>query len=102
MAINTTTASAYNSSIAISTTAQTLIDIGFSAAEVKAADVMRLTVEAQPVRYRYDGTAPTAAEGHPLIAAEVLILTGGENLVNFQIIRSGATDAEVRITLESL
>lgn len=93
---------AYNSDIAISTTAKTLIDIGFTTSQIDSAVKIRLTVEAQPVRYRYDGAAPTATEGHPLIATDELIIYGQQNIEQFQIIRSGASDATVRVTMESL
>lgn len=92
----------YNSDTAISTTAKTLIDVGFAITQIDNTIRMRLTVEGQPVRYRYDGTAPTASEGHPLIATDELIISGQQNIEQFQIIRSGASDATIRVTLESL
>jgi hypothetical protein len=85
----------------VSATALTLADFGsISQAQVDRASRIRITVETQGVRYRYDGTAPTASVGHLLPATAELILTGTENVRQFRIIRSGGSDATVMVTLE--
>lgn len=99
MAISTTTASAFNNAT-VSNTALELTDVGFTAAEVKAADRMRVTVETNAIRYRYDGTAPTASVGHLLATGSVLILDGHNNIANFQVI-ADSSDGAVMVTLES-
>jgi len=99
MAISTTIASAFNNAT-VSSTALDLTDIGFTAAQVDAADRMRVTVETQPLRYRYDGGTVTTSVGHQLIAGSVLILEGNQNIANFNII-AVSTDGAVFITLES-
>lgn len=99
MAISTTIASAFNNST-VSSTALSLTDIGFDADEVAVADRMRVTVETQPLRYRYDGAVATTSVGHQLVAGSVLILDGQQNIANFSII-AVSTDGAVFITLES-
>jgi hypothetical protein len=100
MAISTSTAFAYNSAT-ISNTAQTMLVVGFSAAEIDRADVAYITVDTQAVRYRYDGSAPTAADGHQLDAGDKWLLVGNQNIRNLQFIRAGSSDGFVAITLES-
>jgi hypothetical protein len=100
MAISTTAAYAYNSAT-VSSTAQTLTDVGFSAAEIERADVAYITVDTQALRYRYDSGAPTAADGHLLDAGDKWLLVGNQNIRNLQLIRAGSSDGFVAITLES-
>lgn len=99
MAISTTYASAFNNAT-ISSTALTLEDVGFSAAEVSAANRMRLTVETAAIRYRYDGTSPTASVGHLLAVGAVLLLDGNQNIELLELI-ADASDGTVMVTLES-
>ena len=100
MPISTPTASAFNNTT-VSSTALDLEDVGFTAAQVKAADRMRLTVETNLLRYRYDGSAPTTSVGHQLAAGDVLILEGQQNIESFSII-AVSTDGAVFVTLESI
>lgn len=84
--------------IAVSSTA-----IGPTAATVnptttRGASQMYCSVEAQPIRYRFDGTNPTALVGHPAVAGTTLTVTGAANITRFKAIKSGATDASVFCT----
>jgi len=84
----------------VSTTALTLEAFtGITQEQVNRANRIRITVETQPIRYRYDGTAPTDTVGHLLPAPSELILTGTDNVRQFQIIRATA-DATIMVTLE--
>ncbi len=71
-----------------------------STAAVALADVPSscnyavITVETAGVRYRDDGTNPTAAIGTPLAAGAVLIYNGDPSPLKF--IRSGGADATVQ------
>jgi len=59
-----------------------------------------ITVETDAVRWRADGTAPTATEGHVIAAADSISFTGGnyrQLLENIQFIRV-TTDATVKVT----
>jgi hypothetical protein len=85
----------------VTDTALKLADLtDFNADDVDRAGALRLTVHNDSVRYRYDGTAPTTAVGHKLSSGGVLVLSGDNNIANFQIIRDSTTPAEVAITLE--
>jgi hypothetical protein len=54
-----------------------------------------IIVDVAGVRYRDDGTAPTASVGMPLSAGAVLEYDGSLSAVQF--IRSGGTDAVLNI-----
>jgi hypothetical protein len=57
-----------------------------------------ITVEAAAVRFRVDGTAPTATVGHILEVGDVLELRGMGELGNFQAIRKDGADATLRVS----
>ena len=59
-----------------------------------------ITIEDQTVRYRYDGTNPTTAEGHPLYDKDVLIVEGYGNISRLKMIATGS-DAKAKVTYES-
>lgn len=97
--INTTSAFAFGSQT-VSSTALTLEAFtAFTQAQVDRANRVILTVEAQSIRYRYDGTAPTDTVGHLLTAGSRLELVGNDNIQNLQVIRV-TTDSTVMVTLE--
>ncbi len=77
------------SSTAVSITA-TVID--------QHPDDALITVEAASVRFRIDGTAPTATVGHILGPGDVLKLRGMGELGNFQAIRRDGSDATLRVS----
>lgn len=56
-----------------------------------------LQVQAQPIRYTVDGTIPTATVGFRSVADSIIRVTGTQDLLAFQMIREGATDATVAI-----
>ena len=76
------------------TAANTLNSDGFSAKRAV------ITVEDAQIRYRYDGTAPTASQGHLANPMDAIILKGSTNINNFRAIRKGSTDATIRVTYE--
>lgn len=101
MTIQATDAFAFGSGT-VSTTALSLVDLsGLTTGDVEAAGRARITVAGNPVRYRYDGTAPTAAVGHYLAANGEVILVGRPNLERLSFIRAGGADAELSVTLEA-
>lgn len=57
-----------------------------------------ITVETAAVRFRIDGTAPTATVGHVLEVGDVLELRGMGELSKFQAIRRDGTDATLRVS----
>lgn len=59
---------------------------------------VRLRVAADaPIRYRVDGTAPTATSGYPLLPWEEREFDYFLNIQNFKAIRMGAVDTYLEI-----
>jgi hypothetical protein len=50
-------------------------------------------VVSEPLRWRSDGTAPTASAGFPIKADGHVVVVGHSNIINSSFIRSGGTDA---------
>lgn len=61
-----------------------------------------ISVEDAPIRFRYDGTAPTSTVGHVLYPGDKLILEGRANISQFRAIRSGSVDAVLAVSHETL
>jgi hypothetical protein len=57
-----------------------------------------ITTEDQGLRYTVDGTAPTAAIGHEVAAANGFWVAGEEELKNFRAIRTGGSSAIISVT----
>ena len=57
-----------------------------------------ITCEAASVRFRLDGTAPTATVGHVLDPGDVLELCGMGELGKFQAIRRDGADATLQVS----
>lgn len=57
-----------------------------------------LGIEAQPLRYRTDGTNPTASVGMLQAASTFVELSGADTLANFKAIRSGGTDSVLNVS----
>ena len=57
-----------------------------------------ITVEVAAVRFRIDGTAPTATVGHILEVGDVLELRGMGEIGKFQAIRRDGSDATLRVS----
>ena len=79
--------------------------IGFTAGTFKPASQPPatrafLTLETAQVRYRYDGTDPTATEGHILDTTQTLAIEGAQSLLLFRAIRTGGTSGVLKVTYE--
>lgn len=80
------------------------VAIGFTAALLAAQPLPRevyFSVEdtgTSGMRYRLDGTDPTAALGHLLHDEDSVTLSGGPDLANFRAIRVGAVDITIQVT----
>lgn len=57
-----------------------------------------ITVETAELRYRMDGTAPTAADGHLADHRDMIVLTSATDIAGFRAIRTGATSAVIRVS----
>lgn len=56
-----------------------------------------IAVDAQPVRFRLDAVAPTAAIGQPLVAGDIVFISGSDLLTRLRVIRSGGVDSVLNI-----
>ena len=74
--------------------------IGFTSATFGRAYKALVTVETAQVRFRTDGTDPTAAIGHVLDAGDTLELDSSDELQKIKFIRTGSTSATLRVTFE--
>lgn len=83
----------------VSSTAQSLADIGFSAAEIGDAHEMIVTATDAAIRYTFSETA-TASNGHLVGNGDTFIFTN-EAFSAFSCIRQASTDAEVYVTLKN-
>lgn len=66
-----------------------------------SAKSVRIQVEAQPVRVRWDGTNPTATVGYVIVAGETVEFHGRKFIDNAVLIRGGGTDATINVVYES-
>lgn len=75
--------------------------IGFTASKIasgsNSADAVKVTVETAQIRYRYDGTNPTAAEGHPAEPGDAFWVCGTA-VSAFKAIRTGGTSGVLKAT----
>jgi len=76
--------------ITVSTTAKTLT---IPSGAVRAV----LVAEAQPLRYRVDGTSPTSTVGFLVASGIPFELYGSVTLDQFRTIRSGGTDSVLSV-----
>ena len=71
--------------------------IGLTLATYSNAETALITVESNPVRVRYDGTAPTTTEGHLLSSGDTIMLNSTEDIYNFKAIATGG-NAALKVT----
>lgn len=77
--------------LAVSTSAVSLTKAGTN---VERAEIH---VDDAAIRWRADGTAPTASVGHPQSIDELFALDTITDIDEFQAIRSGGSDSELNI-----
>lgn len=66
------------------------------------ADSAFITASGGEMRYRYDGTAPTASLGHILADGNFLILEGQNQMEKFQAIKTGDRNGTLDVTYERI
>ena len=81
---------------AIGLTAATLEGAGSGPPALRAI----LTVENAQMRFRYDGTVPTSAEGHIAEAGDAITIEGAEDLRKWRAIRTGGSSAILKVSYE--
>lgn len=95
----------------VSSTAKSLVDFGFSADQVAAADLVIICVTSNALRLTYDTPDNPGGTTHPPTSTEGLRLPtnnyplfeiqGRPNAGNLLMIRDASSDATVAITIES-
>src|SRR5436309_15077995 len=71
--------------------------IGFTAATLANAKMATVNVEGAQIRYRIDGTAPTATVGAILEAGDELIVWGSMDIGAIRFIRTGGISATLNV-----
>lgn len=94
-----TVASAFNQET-ISDTALFLTDMTFTDAQVEAASRAIIAVRSGSINIRYDGTSPTTDVGLNFVAGNFFQIDGNADIRTLELIRNGASDAVVDISLE--
>lgn len=84
----------------VSSTALTMLTVGFTAEQLAEAETAWITCNSNALRYRYTGSAPTISSGHKLVEGASVQLQGNYKIQNFRLIRDGGSDATYHITLE--
>jgi len=81
------------------TSAVSISDFGFSAAQISAAHMMTITPLDGGVIFLYTGDTPTSTFGHFCSQKSTISLLGTTNISNFKVISESGT-VNVTITLE--
>lgn len=71
---------------------------GLTAATFDNSNSALITVETAAVRFRLDGTVPTASIGHELEAGDVLFLESNDEIQRVSFIRRDGVSATIRVT----
>ena len=74
--------------------------VSLTAATFDQAIKATISVEVGPVRFRLDGTVPTAPVGHELRVGDVLILDSNDEISRARFIRRDGMSATLRVTYE--
>lgn len=87
-------------SLTISATSVALTAATYAPSGAREALAALITVEANPIRYRNDGTAPTATEGHQRSPGNdsAFVIYGRHNIRTFRAIRQDVANGTLRIT----
>lgn len=79
--------------VTVSTTA-----VALTAATFGQSNEAFITVENGAVRFRMDGTAPTASQGHELDVGDSLTLDSRDQIERIRFIRRNGVDATLRVS----
>lgn len=80
-------------SIVVSSTA-----VGFTLTNRGGAQAAYVTTQSQELRYTVDGTTPTSTDGHAAAATSTFWVFGREAIRDFRAIRTGGSDATIKVT----
>ena len=89
---------------AFETITVTTAAIGFTAATVRSlypyvSAKTFVTIESANIRYRFDGTAPSATVGHLGYAGSSFVLEGLDDILNFKAFRDTAATGDATLTV---
>jgi hypothetical protein len=73
------------------------VAVGLTSATFDAARMAVITIEDNPIRIRWDGTAPTTSEGHLFQAGDSVTVTFSGDIHHFRAIAT-AGNAKLRVT----
>lgn len=83
----------------VSSSAVSLEDLGFSSDQIKAADVVYISVETDSIRWRMDGVDdPDSSTGHLVTDGSSFEIWGAGNIGRLRMI-AVATDATVQVSM---
>lgn len=72
--------------------------IGGTSATYDDATHAEITLEEGQIRFRVDGTNPTASEGHLVEVGDVVVLNSASQIAEFMAIRTGTTSGILKAT----
>ena len=86
--------------LTVSTAVITLTAAKYKPSGQTPASKAYITVGVAPIRFWYDGTAPTTDAGHIAKVDTVIEIEAIEDIENFKVIRDGTVDAKISVTYE--
>lgn len=72
--------------------------VSLTSADVQGAVAAEITVENGPIRFRTDGSDPTASVGHLLSDGDVLFLDNISDMTALSMIRDASTDGDITVS----
>lgn len=86
--------------LTVSNSSKALTSGTYIDADNNSAIFATVTLDDYPIRYRLDGSDPTASVGHILNPGLHVILVGKNNIKNFRAIRQGQNDAIINVSYQ--
>jgi hypothetical protein len=83
----------------VSTTVLSLVDFGFTVAQLRMARAAFITIETAAIRYGFGLHAVDGATGHIKDAGDEFIVEGVQNILGLQMLADTGTDAVVNVDL---
>ena len=74
--------------------------VGFTSSKITNCKIAFCTLDADggAIRYWFDGSTPTATQGHYVAAGGSFTISGNNNIRNFKAIRAGTDDGILQVT----
>jgi len=85
-------------SVTVANTAIGLTSSKYYPTDAPMARSVIITVETAQIRFRMDGTNPTATEGHIAEIGDAITISGIVNIKNFRAIRTTSTSATIKVS----